>query len=330
MPTMVACMEQALTSQRFTAVRADDADLDTGLLEAALFDPAREFLSRPSKGLRAGLIHVCHAIAGGSGSLPSAAVDMIELLHSGSLIVDDIQDGADVRRGGPALHHVIGMPRALNTGNWLYFVALTRLDELALDDARARGLGRATHRCLIDCHEGQSLDLALKVADIDPAELPAVVSLVTQLKTGAPMGLAARLGATLAGASARSIEALVAFGKNAGSALQMLDDLGSLVSEARHHKGLEDLGNQRVSWVWSWAAELLDRHTFQDLVAQLSHESDLTALKTRLAEITEPVGRARAHHLLYSSESELRSNFPPSWALDVLHAELERLEHSFG
>ena len=320
----------SLTSQRFAPARTDNTDVCTGLLESLLFDPAREFLARPSKGLRAGLIHITHAIAGGTGSMPSAAIDMIELLHSGSLIVDDIQDGADIRRGGPALHHVIGMPRALNTGNWLYFVALTRLDELALDAERARALSRATHRCLIDCHEGQSLDLALKVTEVSRVELPAVVRLVTQLKTGAPMGLAARLGATLAGASARQIEALVAFGTNAGIALQMLDDLGSLVSEPRHHKGLEDLRNQRVSWVWAWASEVLDANSFLALRAQLATDDDLSEVKVCLAEAVEALGRRRAHALLESSEQELRAHFAPSFALELLHAELERLEHSYG
>ena len=317
-------------SQPLVISNSVEKQFATDILEGALYGAAREFLARPSKGLRARLIEVAYAVAGGSETVPRAAIDMIELLHSGSLIVDDIQDGADLRRGGRALHQVIGMPRALNTGNWLYFVALTRLDELALDDVPARALARATHRCLVDCHEGQSLDLALKVTDVNRSELPSVVRLVTQLKTGEPMGLAARLGATLAGASARSVETLVSFGKNLGVALQMLDDLGALVAVARHHKGIEDLRNQRASWVWSWASEILDPATFQDLISQLPDESMLSSLRARLAEVVEPIGRARVRSLLESSESELRSNFSPSGALDLVHADLMRLERSYG
>ncbi len=316
--------------QRLMIPDSDEKRFATGLLESTLYGAAREFLARPSKGLRARLIEVSYAVAGGSETVPSAAIDMIELLHSGSLIVDDIQDGADLRRGGQALHRVIGMPQALNTGNWLYFVALTRLDELALDDGRARALTHATHRCLVDCHEGQSLDLALKVTDVKRSELPAVASLVTQLKTGEPMGLAARLGATLAGASVYNIETLVAFGKNLGLALQMLDDLGALVAVARHHKGLEDLCNQRVSWVWAWASEVVDAATFDGLISQLGDESKLSTLRASLAEIVEPTGRARVRTLLENSELELRANFSPNCALDLVHADLMRLERSYG
>lgn len=317
-------------SQHLTLPKRDESNLASRLLDTSLYAAAREFLSRPSKGLRARLIEVSYAIAGGSGAPPSAATDVIELLHSGSLIVDDIQDGADIRRGGQALHHVVGMPRALNTGNWLYFVALTRLDELQLEDARARALTTAMHRCLVECHEGQSLDLALNVTDVAQADLPAVVRLVTQLKTAVPMGLAARLGSTLAGASTRNVDTLIAFGERLGFALQMLDDLGSLVSPSRVHKGVEDLSNQRVSWVWAWASELVDPATFQSLITELSDGSDLASLRARLAEIVEPLGRARVRSLLESTESDLRANFARSQVLDLVRAELLRLERSYG
>lgn len=323
-------MDQSATSSHcLTEPQVDRTEFETQLLDATLYGSAREFLSRPSKGLRARLIGASYLLAGGHGSLPEAAVDMIELLHSGSLIVDDIQDGADIRRGGPCLHKMIGMPRALNTGNWLYFVALTRLDALALDDARARALATATHRCLVDCHEGQSLDLALRVVDAEYATLPRLVELVTRLKTGAPMSLAARIGATLAGASARRIDALVEFGDNVGLALQMLDDLSSFITPGRDHKGIEDLRNQRVSWVWAWASERLDRSSFQKLIGELQQEDALPRVRAHLAEVVEPVGRKCVRTLLERSESDLTRQFATSSALDLVHDELRRLERSY-
>ena len=327
---MLTLNEGSTMSQSSLRTDGDRADLGTQLLERTLYGAAREFLARPSKGLRARLIEVSYALAGGTSDVPRAAADMIELLHSGSLIVDDIQDGADTRRGGPALHHVVGMPSALNTGNWLYFVALTRLDELMIDDARARTLARATHRCLVDCHEGQSLDLALRVPDVAQAQLPSVVSLVTRLKTASPMALAARLGATLAGASNLEIDTLEGFGIGIGMALQMLDDLGSLVAMDRQHKGLEDLRNARVSWVWSWASESVEPDHFSRLTAQLAQPNEFGALREQLATIVEPLGRARVRSALDANERALRERFSSSRALDLVHNELTRLEHSYG
>ncbi|MDB4988568.1 MAG: Polyprenyl synthetase, partial [Myxococcaceae bacterium] len=248
-----------------------------------------------------------------------------------SLIVDDIQDDALTRRGAPALHRSIGTPRALNTGNWLYFVALSRLDALALDSTLARELGRAAHLCLMRCHEGQALDLALRVGDLRRAELPQIVRVISALKTGALTGFAAQLAGSVAGGgSAHDIEALTRFGQRVGVALQMLDDLGSFVAAKRHHKAHEDLQGQRASWVWSWASEALDEHTFKQLLKQLSRESELDLLRERLADAVETLGRARIGEALAEALGELGKSFEHSRALEALRAELAHLEHSYG
>jgi geranylgeranyl diphosphate synthase, type III len=63
--------------------------------------------------------------------LPPTAVAevkaVVEMLHNASLIVDDIEDSSNLRRGAPAAHRVYGMPLALNAANTAYFVALSRL-----------------------------------------------------------------------------------------------------------------------------------------------------------------------------------------------------------
>src|SRR5512142_2931568 len=53
--------------------------------------------------------------------LPAELIGIVEGLHLGSLIIDDIEDESSTRRGGPTLHRQIGVPNALNAGNWLYF-----------------------------------------------------------------------------------------------------------------------------------------------------------------------------------------------------------------
>ncbi|HVZ35206.1 MAG TPA: polyprenyl synthetase family protein, partial [Polyangiaceae bacterium] len=282
--------EEAMTSLSASLERGGpNVDgLQAEHLERALYGAAREFLARPGKAFRARLIEACFRLVSRSDeSVPSAALEAIELLHGGSLIVDDIQDDADVRRGAPALHRAIGAPRALNTGNWLYFVALSRLDELPLGDESARELTRAAHQCLRRCHEGQSLDLWLRAGEVRRAEFASLVHVVSLLKTGALTGFAARLGATLAHASTHQLALLTRFGQHVGVALQMLDDLGSFVCESRYHKALEDLRQQRMSWVWSWASEVLDEVRYKHFLRQLSREPEWGALRAGLAETTE-------------------------------------------
>jgi geranylgeranyl pyrophosphate synthase len=182
----------------------------------------------------------------------------------------------------------------------------------------------------VRCHEGQALDLALRVSELRRGEIASLARAISALKTGALTAFATALGATLAGASPRSLEALSAFGHKVGLVLQMLDDLGSLVSPSRHHKALEDLRGQRVGWGWAWASETVDEVTFKQLVKQLARESELGALRGRLADAVEPLGRMRIRAALQEAERELTSLFAKSQALELVQLELSRLESSYG
>jgi hypothetical protein len=113
------------------ALEDGDGGLPPHLWERALLGPAREFLRRPGKQFRARLVEACWMLAGGApGNMPAELPLIVELLHAGSLIVDDIEDGSHVRRGAPTLHEIYGTALALNTGNWMYFWPLALIDRL--------------------------------------------------------------------------------------------------------------------------------------------------------------------------------------------------------
>ena len=76
------------------------------------------------KRFRAALVQWAYEFAGGTGRGPEPVIDAVEMLHAGSLVIDDFEDGSWTRRGQPALHRVIGSARAVNAGNWMYFRAL--------------------------------------------------------------------------------------------------------------------------------------------------------------------------------------------------------------
>lgn len=61
--------------------------------------------------------------------------DMIELLHNSSLLIDDIEDHSELRRGLPAAHTVYGIPLTINCANLAYFMALKKC--IDLKDPRA-------------------------------------------------------------------------------------------------------------------------------------------------------------------------------------------------
>ena len=97
---------------------------DPDAVQHALTDPVWELLDRGGKRWRAVL---CLLMIDGFGAhpgeyLPYACVP--EVLHNGTIIVDDIEDGAEMRRGEPALYHTVGRDVALNPGNAMYFLPL--------------------------------------------------------------------------------------------------------------------------------------------------------------------------------------------------------------
>ena len=225
------------------------------LLDAALFDPALDILSRTGKGYRARMLEHCWALAGGVPSeMPALLPVAIELLHAGSLVIDDIEDDSSERRGQPTLHLRYGLPVALNTGNWLYFAALSCLSRIPCDDARRLALTEDVIKGIMRCHEGQALDISVRVTSLPRADVARVVSTTTDLKTGTLMGLAAAMGARCAGAPQSTVDGIRAFGARVGLALQMLDDWSGICREERRHKGLEDLRLGRVTWPWAWLA----------------------------------------------------------------------------
>lgn len=341
--TLTAPSPHAVTA--LVAALRDDApalpdaprDVPAALWERALLGPAAEFLRRPGKQLRAGIVAAGWAMGGGRGRPPEALALAVEALHAGSLIVDDVQDDSDERRGAPALHRLVGTPLAINTGNWMYFWALGLLDRAGLDDARHAAATRAALRTLLACHQGQALDLTVRIGDLAAADVPAVVAATTRLKTGALTGLAARLGALAAGASPAHCDAIAALGEAVGAGLQMLDDLGSVCARSRLDKGREDLRAGRPAWPWAWLAESADELVWARLqqrarAAVGAPDHELDALADALRREIEPHGRRAVRRALDEALAEARAALGAGAAagLAALETELARMESSYG
>ncbi|HWA75528.1 MAG TPA: polyprenyl synthetase family protein [Polyangiaceae bacterium] len=300
----------------------------------ALLEPLSDFLSRPGKEFRARLVRLSWELAGRHKPLPDELALIVEALHAGSLIVDDIEDGSSYRRGAPCLHQSYGVPIALNAGNWLYFWPAELLFQLDLPPATELALHRVIGRTLLACHEGQALDLSTQIAEVEQTRVPALVHTITQLKSGKLFELAAALGAIAAGAPSSTVRALGEFGLELGTGLQMLDDLSGITQQKRCHKGHEDLRAGRPTWLWAWAAERTDQLSYgrlrelgREVRASGLHPEHLAlALKERASE--HGARGIRAH--LSSALDRLRTAVGPSRALDEIHSEIRSLEQSFG
>lgn len=313
---------------------AGSGGLDRQLWHAGLESPVSRFLAQPGKAFRAELVALSFELAGGSGPCPPRLSAIVELLHGGSLIIDDIEDESPSRRGAPALHLSHGVPIALNAGNWMYFWALGLIEQVAPNAELELNMHRWVHRTLLRCHHGQALDLTSNVYQLLQPELAAVVLASAELKTGALMELSAVLGALAAGASAPLVRELGQFGRSMGVALQMLDDVGGIVSERRCHKGHEDLVLARPTWPWAWLSAELSPAAFEELrqlgreVEQRDRHPELLA--SRVREQLHGSGRLRIRRHIQHACTRLEAVCGRQPALRGLRSQLRRLEQSYG
>jgi geranylgeranyl pyrophosphate synthase len=331
-PSAARSLQRALCAPALAALTPAAAGVPEPLWARCLRDVALEMLARPGKEFRARLTLLAHGLAGGRGAPPPELEAMLELIHAGSMIVDDIEDDSPTRRGRPALHCLFGVPLALNAGNWLYFLPLDLAGNLGLPPAGELALRRRMTRTMLDCHYGQALDLGARVGEVAQRQIPDVTLTVSTLKTGRLMALAAAAGALVAGAAEEIVEPLAAFGEALGVGLQMLDDLGDLSGDGPPGKRHEDLRQRRLTWPWAWAAATLDEPEFRALEERGSDGGDIPALAEALRRATAAHGRLQAHWHLEQALAALRAGVDVAGSplLPALEAELARLEASYG
>jgi geranylgeranyl pyrophosphate synthase len=299
----------------------------------ALLEPLRDFLQRPSKRFRAQLVELGYRLGGGrDGGHPIELPLIIECLHAGSLIIDDIEDDSTERRGAPALHYQYGLARALNAGNWLYFWPQVLLSQLPLGERARLNAHERLALCLMHCHEGQALDLSVRVDELNQSDVPTVVRAITRLKTGGLLGLATAFGAIAAGAALERVEAIAALGRELGVGLQMLDDLSGVLNATRRHKALEDLAHGRATWIWSWLAQELDATAYEalrDEVLAVEGGAPGEALLERIRFRVGTLGLRAAREHVRGAVSKLNETLGASAACDEVLDQFAWLERRY-
>jgi geranylgeranyl pyrophosphate synthase len=329
---LLAAFEHELENRRRHPLCGDAAAfVPREAWEAALGAPLREFLARPGKELRGGLAQAFFALVSDGAQPPENLPLIVEALHAGSLVVDDIEDDSCERRGRPALHRQYGVPLALNAGNWLYFWAARLLADLELSDGARIAAHDLMTRSLLDSHYGQALDLSARASTLSQAELPSIVRATTELKTGSLVALSGALGALTGGAGDHVVSAVYRFGRELGAVLQMLDDLGGILSAKRLAKGEEDLRNDRPTWAWAWLATKQPAGEFRrlrsmavEVLEGAEASSLLTQMRDRLAGERAEIGEA-----LEAAFSRLGHALPQRKGLRALRSKLEQWQSSY-
>lgn len=177
--------------------------------------------------------------------LVQVIIEVTEMLHNASLLIDDIEDNSKLRRGFPVAHSIYGIPSVINSANYVYFLGLEKV--LTLEHPEAV---RVFTRQLLELHRGQGLDIHWRDNYTCPTEQE-YRNMVLQ-KTGGLFGLAVGL-MLLFSDWKQDLKPLL---DTLGLFFQIRDDYMNLSSHDNNKSFCEDLTEGKFSFplihaIWS-------------------------------------------------------------------------------
>ncbi len=291
--------------------------VDIEQLARTMVKPVRTIVDRGGKSWRSYAALACCDVVGGDSRQYVQWLAMPELMHVGSLIVDDVQDKSDVRRGGPTVHKIFGDAIAINAGTACYFMGQKLLVGKEMSAAKKLRLYDLYFESLRAGHAGQALDLdgldhmmPKAVAEGGGDWLEERVLAVHRLKTAAPAASLARMGALVGGGSEAQIDGVGRFFESVGLAFQIVDDVlnlrgfkGNLKDrgeDIRHGKitlpvakGLARLGAEDRAWLWRVVqSHTDDQGLVEAVIAKLEECGAIQACEDQSREMIESAWQA--------------------------------------
>ncbi len=195
--------------------------------QGALTDPVWDFLDRGGKRWRPVLfLLVYEALGGKKEDLVEDLVIIPELIHNGTIIIDDIEDKGELRRGKPCLHKIFGEDIAINAGNFLYFFPLISAmkNKGKIEEKKLNAIYETFIQEMINLSVGQGTDIYWhkgKASEISEEEYLQMCA----YKTGCLSRMSAKIAAILANADKETVEKVGKVAEAIGVAFQIQDDI---------------------------------------------------------------------------------------------------------
>jgi len=199
-----------------------------------LYKAARHIIDAGGKRLRPYLVLKSCKLVGGKeeDAIPTAAA--LELLHTFTLLHDDIMDKDEKRRGVPTVHNQWGVPIAIVAGDLLFakvYEAITTFtDSKRVTAKRILQVMKEISEATVTICEGQTLDMMFESKEtVSEDEYFEMI----RGKTAALFETSARCGGILGGANKSQVEHLGEFGRYSGIAFQLIDDVLALTADEK-------------------------------------------------------------------------------------------------
>lgn len=254
-------------------------EFDFRAAEATLIDPVWEFLSRGGKRWRPLLFLLIVKSLGGNAEKLKDFCIVPELIHNGSLIVDDIEDSSQVRRGKPCLHRIFGMDIAVNAGNFIYFLPLLVLqkNKKKLKKEILLSAQEAYAQEMVNLHLGQAMDIYWHKGETKKIATEKQYLQMCALKTGCLPRLTAKLAVLLSGGTQQLADKMGRVAEALGIAFQIQDDILNLTGEefAKRKGGLgEDITEGKRSLIVIRTLRLAPKNDKERLIKILNQHTE--------------------------------------------------------
>ncbi|GAA5932205.1 hypothetical protein JCM3775_001159 [Rhodotorula graminis] len=212
--------------------------------EQVLVEPYAYLASIPGKEVRSALIASFNTWM----QVPEPDLDTVKkvvgMLHTASLLMDDVEDDSHLRRGMPVAHKIYGIPQTINSANYVYFLAFQALQRIR--PRQGVKVEEMVTDELLNLHRGQGMDLFWRENLICPTE-PEYIDMVNN-KTGGLFRIAIKL--MMAASPESPPRDYVPLANLIGIIFQIRDDYVNLQSaEYTANKGYcEDLSEGKFSF----------------------------------------------------------------------------------
>ncbi len=305
-------------------------------LNQAIAQPIWDFLERGGKRWRPALfLLVIEALGEDSEKFVDFAI-IPEVIHNGTIMVDDVEDDSSFRRGKPCTHRIFGIDIAVNTGSAMYFLPLLTLikNKDMLPQKVFNKIYEIYTKEMISLSFGQAMDIAWHrgLANADLITEAQYLQMCAY-KTGTLARMAAKMAAVLANADEDVVEKIGKFAEAVGIAFQIQDDILDLTSEKFGEKkggrGQDITEGKRTLMVIRTVeeAEPSDKERLKEILKMHTSSQKLREEAINIMQKYGSIDYAKqfARNLVQQSWKEIDKILPASDAKEKLRAFAEYL-----
>ncbi len=273
-------------------------------LQKSVADPFWDLLDRGGKRWRPILFLLIVDLLGKNAKECITLSTIFEFIHNATLIVDDLEDSSEMRRGKKAIHLIYGADIAVNAANLVYYLPLKILenqqDKLSSDAILK--IHKIYTQEMINLGFGQATDIAWHKGLVDDTKISEKQYLqMCAFKTGCLARMSAKVAAVVGGSDNKLITAFGVLGESLGVVFQIQDDILNITEyELSKGKGLgEDITEGKRSLPVIYAVNSLDKKDGARLIEILKmHTLDQKLINEAIELINKAGGIKKAQETM--------------------------------